>query len=143
LPIQAALQICGLILRNLASAYARGHINTRTMLGALTATGTVVAIGVATLGAEETLEHLNLSGDRDSRRYREVIKTMDPNEQAAALQSLKEVQEDVQKMGKVQVLAGTEVPPYWESEQKSAKTVGTSEWECVPVAEGTLEWDSE
>lgn len=117
------------------------------MLGALTATGTVVAIGVATLGAEETLEHLNLSGYRDSRyrdsQYREVINTMDPNEQAAALQSLKEVQEDVQKMGKVQVLAGTEVPPYWESEQKSAKTVGTSEWECVPVAEGTLEWDSE
>ncbi len=52
--------------------------------------------------------------------YRDVIDQMDPEEQKKALESLKEVQDDMQKMGKVKGLAGTEVPPYWESEQKSA-----------------------
>ena len=137
--LRAGIQLTGFLLRNLFQAYSRGYITTRMMLGGISASAGVVAVGVAAFGMDETMELLNLGGRRTTV-YRDVIDQMDPEEQKKALESLKEVQDDMQKMGKVKVLAGTEVPPYWESEQKSAKT--TEEWSCVPIMEGTAEWDS-
>lgn len=139
--IRGALQLTGFVLRIVFRAYTRGQISSSMVLGVIAASGSVVAIGVAALGWDETMQHLNLSG-RQTTVYKDVIDNMDPNEQQKALDSLKEVQDDMQKMGKVSVLAGTDAPPYWESEQKSATQVGNSEWACVPILEGTAEWDS-
>eukprot|EP01048_Picozoa_sp_COSAG05_P018655 COSAG05_NODE_2766_length_2670_cov_4.514809_3_plen_389_part_00 len=139
--LRAGIQLTGFLLRNLFKAYSRGHISTRMLLGGVTVSAGVVAAGIAAFGVDETMSLLNLGG-RQTTVYREVIENMDPAEQKKALESLKEVQDDMQKMGKVKVLAGTEVPPYWESEQKSASTVGTSEWAVVSIQDGTAEWDS-
>ena len=60
--LRAGIQLTGFLLRSLFRGYSRGYITTRMMLGGISASAGVVAVGVAAFGMDETMDLLNLGG---------------------------------------------------------------------------------
>jgi hypothetical protein len=64
------------------------------------------------------LTHLSDLSDEDKER---------------ALAGLKGVEEELRLLGPMEVMAGTQCPPYWTSSQTATKP--TKEYECVPLTD--------